>query len=265
MAAEVGAEFKKKFPETSGAVADVIKGGGKDLTMARGMEITQKLRGQSSAAAFDLKITGMGGPMSSEAGNMLEALNTSLKDDVAKAGTSVLDRAGAWWSKMSTGGKAAVAGVGALLGLRIISSYMFGNEPSVGPGMRITPELMARHAMQGSSEGAPLPPDPMVMPGMHQSMQRPYVPFSPPTARVHNSLATSPSLSMDITEQGSGDSAHSIGMNLGMVAGSYAGAPLTGVFAVDSHEQSGGKIDRVIETEQIATNRIYNPKVGLRG
>ena len=99
------------------------------------------------------------------------------------------------WNRLPRWGKYAAGGIGALLGLRIIASHLGSNEPQDYPhDSQMPPEMRARMGMQGmGGSGPPLPPQPNVEPGIHEhAYRRPYVPFSPPTARVTSSLARSP-------------------------------------------------------------------------
>jgi hypothetical protein len=155
-----------------------------------------------------------------------EAANAAMKAEGAASGNI--------WARMPRWAKIGAGAFGALLGLRIIKSHLFGDEPDVPPGMRIPPEVAARMAMGPVDHGAPLPPNPMVGPGLHQSMMpRPVVPFSPPPARINSPLSRGQEIRIDATET-TGMDMHMMGMSMSAaLEGAGASPSLTGVYSTN--------------------------------
>jgi hypothetical protein len=188
----------------------------------------------------------------------LTRINTAAKDEGAagKAAGGLWARSQQFWSKIPTPGKWALGGIGALLGLRILKSQLFGDEPAPAPGMRIPPEVAMRYAMGPDVSGSPLPPEPLgVQPGLHAGMGRPMVPFSPPPARVFSPKARSPRVTISGTET-AGVSLRDLGDAFAQSVGTPRGAPLTGIYTSE-YGGGTGKIDMQIEADMRAENRLY--------
>lgn len=167
------------------------------------------------------------------------AINKNMLEQGADAAMQggLWNRAEKFWTNTPKWGQVAIGAVGALLGLRIAKSLLFGDEP-MGPAMRMSPEIAARMQMGDTFSGAPLPPTPMMGPGIHDTaMARPQVPFSPPPARVTPALAKGPSMAIE-AEHGFGDDVRSIGANFQSALSTTVGPMSVGITSSDSYGHS---------------------------
>jgi hypothetical protein len=172
--------------------------------------------------------------------------SAQVSGEAGRAAGGVLGKATRFWNQMpgglQTAAKWTAGGLGALLGLRVLKSTLFGDEP-VGrqPAMRpLSPESQARMALQqtGGLQGSALPPDPLVGDGIHGQAHAPaYVPMSPPRARVMDPLRLNPKMRVQATD--------TTNMDPGQLAGQMAasmrtssGVPSVDIFAPDDRLQS---------------------------
>jgi hypothetical protein len=177
---------------------------------------------------------------------------------VGRAAGGLFARAERFWGNMPRSAQYLVGGVGALLGLRVVASHLFGNEPSVPSGMNISPELAARIAMQQQAGmgGAPLPPDPLVMSGIHEnSMQRPYVPMSPVPARVTHPLRLSPKIHLSGSDTRNADGL-GVGMHLAHAFRTDAGPPRVGIMTTEA--SSVNRLDLLNDRRMRQENRLHH-------
>jgi hypothetical protein len=191
----------------------------------------------------------------------LSAANAAMQSQGAagKAAGGTLEKAAKFWDDMPGGARTAITGIGAAIGtlltLRILKSHLFGDEPSMPPGMRIPPEMAMRAAMGPEYTGAPLPPQPMIGSGLHTGMGRPIVPFSPPTARVMAPTARQPRI--HVTADDPQDlNLSEIGRSLSQATAMVSGPSVTGVFTAGGGGASG-TIDLKLAADQHVGNRLY--------
>jgi hypothetical protein len=155
-------------------------------------------------------------------------------------------------------GKYAAGGIGALLGLRVIASHLGSNEPYDGPhDSRMPPGARAQMGMQGmGGSGPPLPSQPYGGPGVHEaSYSRPYVPFSPPTARITSPLDRTPKTHIVAT-----DTQERRLDGLGAYLGSQMNANMDNSAVSIVTNQIGGHSERLEllkDREQRRENRLY--------
>ncbi len=165
------------------------------------------------------------------------------------------NRAQSFWGRTPTWGKVAIGAIGGLLGLRIGKSLLFGDEP-MGPAMRIPPEVAARAQLGDMYSGAPLPPTPIMGPGIHtDTMPRPTVPFSPPPARVTSPLSSGPSVMID-AESNFGASVQVIGRQFQRSLNAAEGPIATGVISSDAHGHSQ-RLTRLNDASDREMSRFY--------
>ena len=174
------------------------------------------------------------GDLYSATARALESVNAATK----QAG-SLAEKAGGLWANLSMPWKIGLGIAGGLVGLRMIKSTLFGDEPE----------------MQQSA-GPPLPPEPIGMPGgLHDQLSRlPLPAFFPPTARVVSPLQRSPRVTMNATAP-QGMDFGGLADSLAVAAMSSAGSPLAGVFSSDVSNTS--RIDMNIAESLRSENRLY--------
>jgi hypothetical protein len=203
-----------------------------------------------------LGMAGLGELRGSTAKMAQEAGIVSFNEAMKREGAEGLGLGGVW-KKMPKGLRYAAVGAGALLGLRIAKSWVFGDEPS-SPGMRIPPEVAARMAMGPTDYGAPLPPAPILGPGLHSSsMPRPIVPFSPPAARINSPLSRGQSVQIDAMDTQGAD-LQALGRAFSSTMEVHGAEPSnTGVFA--SNNMPSTRLTELNEREDRMNSRFYRP------
>lgn len=176
---------------------------------------------------------------------------------VGRAAGGIFARARQFWSEMPLPAKYAAGGLGALLGMRVVASHLFGDEPSPPSGMSISPELAARIAMQQQQGmgGAPLPPDPLVAAGIHEnSRQQPYVPMSPVPARVTHPLQISPKIHISGSDTRNVDGA-GLGMHLANALRTGLGPTHVGIMATEASPMN--RIDLLNDRRMRKESRLH--------
>jgi hypothetical protein len=168
--------------------------------------------------------------------------------------------AGGLWGRHQARAKetagAEVPGAGAL-SEQVDMSHAFADEASAGD-MNISTETAAQIVgRQNDAGGAPLPPEPLVAPGIHaDGMQRPYVPFSPPPARVTSPLASSPKMTIQGSDTGDLDTL-AAGEHLAHALQTPMGGAQVGVQTLGDVGRST-RLDLLTDREQRSENRLYN-------
>ena len=135
-------------------------------------------------------------------------------------------------------------------------SHVFGG-PS-GGDMDIPPETAA--AIVGRQQevgGAPLAPEPMVGAGIHaDGMTRPYVPFSPPPARVTTSMASTPNITVEGSDTGDLDTL-TAGAHLAHALQTPVGQAQVGVQTLGDVGRST-RLDLLTDRQMRSENRLYS-------
>lgn len=203
-----------------------------------------------------VKMFGMGSldvsidDLADKAGLTLGKVNAALKEE------GLLGAVKGFWGK-NKWAKIGLGAFGALLGLRILKSHTIGDEPSSDPAMRVSPELAASAAMHSQQGSSPLPPRPLLGPGLHStSMPRPYVPFSPPPARINSPLSRGQEIRINASET-TGLDLHQMGLNLSSGLELAGARPsLTGVY---STTMPSSRLADLNEREDRLNSRFFNP------
>jgi hypothetical protein len=192
-----------------------------------------------------------------------KAINLAAKamGEVGESAGGLFARSERFWSRspvLRTSAVAGVAAIGTMLGLSVLRSHTVGNEPNVGSGMRISPEMASRWALwpAAGQSGAGLPPDPMVSPGLHASMGSSYVPFSAPPARVMSPLQRNTRVTISATDMAN-IPAMDVGNMLQAGNAGLQGESLVGVMAIEGSPTAGTRIQQRIQEHEHKESRFY--------
>lgn len=181
---------------------------------------------------------------------------TRQKGALGRAAGGIWARTRQFWNEAPKPLRYAAAGIGALLGLRVVMSHLFGDEPAPAQGMNISPELAARMAMQQQEMGsAPLPAEPMLGQGIHGSaISRPHVPFSPPPARITSSRQSAPKVRITGDDTGGADTL-GLGHHLAHSLRTVVDNPQVRVLSSDASHMT--RLDLMVDRQMRAENRLY--------
>lgn len=165
-------------------------------------------------------------------------------------------RAGGIWGRASAR-TADAAAIGASLDTQVDAAQILGAEgtPAVPEGPSGTPGAgLARQSMDMGS--APMAPTPMVEPGIHEEAQQtPYVPFSPPPARVTSPLSSSPKIRVTGADTADVDTL-SAGNHLAHALRTSLGAARVSVTTNEIGRST--RLDLLVDREMRAESRLHH-------
>lgn len=237
------------------------------LGLGKALEVAAEAQGaERTRSSFMSRLMGMGSQVQATGRrlqNLSQAAANQATKEAAAAGHAMgglFGKVERFWNKMPGPAKWAAAGLLGIGAVRLARTSLFGDdEGQVGPAMNVSPDLMARiGANQFEGMGsAPMPPEPMVEPGIHGHTIAPAeVPFSPPPARVTSPLGGNPQLRVQATDV-YGTSTRGLAGHMMASLGSPSGIPSAHVIAPEYTGKSD-RIERMVAQQHRAENRLYH-------